>query len=100
MALRKLEQYQTPTGKIPFREWLLALNDITTRARVRARLDRVQLGNYGDYKALSSDLFELRLHFGPGYRIYFGEQGDHLILLLCGGDKNSQKRDIKIAGEY
>jgi putative addiction module killer protein len=67
---------------------------------VFARLDRVETGNLGDYKSVGDGVFELRLPFGPGYRIYFGEVGATIVLLLCGGDKSSQKKDVVKAKEY
>jgi len=97
---KEIVQYQTKSGKVPFREWLLSLKDITTRARIRTRLDRLALGNFGDCKSIGEGIFELRCHFGPGYRIYFGQDGRLLIVLLTGGDKSSQPKDIKLAKEF
>ena len=70
------------------------------RARVFARLDRVETGNLGDCKSVGDGVFELRLSFGAGYRIYFGEIGATVVLLLYGGDKSSQKKDVAKAKEY
>lgn len=95
----QLEIYVSPNGETPFIHWLESL-DNKTRYRVKERLDRVVLGNLGDFKAVSEGVFELRLPFGPGYRIYFGKQENILILLLCAGDKKSQKADIKKAKHY
>jgi len=64
------------------------------------RLRRIEQGNYGDCKHIQNGLFELRFFFGPGYRIYFGEDGNTLVILLCGGDKSSQKKDILKAIKY
>jgi putative addiction module killer protein len=64
------------------------------------RLDRVAAGNLGDFTSLGMGLFELRFFFGPGYRVYFGMQGNQWVLLLCGGDKSSQRKDIQIAQQY
>lgn len=91
-------EYQTSSGKVPFREWLLSLKGLHTRARIRARIDRLQLGNFGDCKSLGQGLIELRLHFGAGYRLYIGREGQRAIILLCGGDKGSQPSDIQRAG--
>ena len=71
-----------------------------TVARIDRRLDRMSQGQYGDFKALAGGICESRLFIGPGYRIYFAEDGDELMLLLCGGDKGSQKRDIRAAQAY
>jgi putative addiction module killer protein len=90
----ELREYRLPNGKAPFSEWLRDLRDREARARIRVRLNRVRLGNFGDSTPLGEGLFELRLMFGPGYRVYFGREGDRLVLLLCGGDKKTQEKDI------
>ena len=79
-----------------FNAWLESL-EITTRFRVLARLARVELGNLGDYSSVGDGIYELRLFFGSGYRIYYMQQGSQLIILLCAGDKSSQAKDIKLA---
>ena len=81
-------------------EWLNSLKDPSTRLRIRRRLDRLELGNLGDCKPVGEGVSELRLSFGPGYRVYFAEQDDIIIILLCAGDKSSQKKDIKTAKIY
>jgi putative addiction module killer protein len=97
---REIQQYITSDGKIPFDEWLNSLRDIRAKARIAQRLDRLQLGNLGDYKSIGDGLYELRIDYGSGYRIYFGQIGLVVILLLCGGDKSTQNRDIRKAKEY
>lgn len=82
----------------PHQEWFDSL-DRKTQARVDARVSRFENGNFGDHKHLGGGLFEARLFFGPGYRIYFGKIRGKIILLLCGGDKSSQTKDIKKASE-
>ena len=99
MKRRILEIFHNKNRKAPFTEWLLALEK-SSQIRIRDRLTRLELGNLGDYKSLGDGLFELRFHFGPGYRIYFGEVKQIIILLLAGGDKNSQEKDIKKAKEF
>lgn len=84
----------------PFEQWLAGLRDTVTRGRILARLNRVRLGNFGDAKSPGQSLWELRLDLGPGYRVYFGRDGREIIVLLCGGDKSTQRRDIAIAREY
>ncbi len=81
---------------MPFLEWLDAL-DPMTKDLVYERLEKVKIGYFGDYKNLSKGVFELRFHLGSGYRIYFGLDGKDLVLLLCGGDKTTQSKDIKKA---
>jgi len=97
---RTLRNYTTQSGRIPFLDWLGTLKEPLVRHRIRRRLDRVELGNYGDYKILVEGVCELRLDFGPGYRIYFAEEGDVIVILLCGGDKSTQVKDIKTARNY
>jgi len=95
-----LKEYVTPDGKNPFRKWLHALRDVRARAKIRVRLNRVRLGNFGDAKPVGGGVSELRISHGPGYRVYFAREGSTVVLLLCGGDKSSQKRDITKAKEY
>ncbi|HSW70065.1 MAG TPA: type II toxin-antitoxin system RelE/ParE family toxin [Gammaproteobacteria bacterium] len=97
---RILRNYMTLNGKVPFSDWLNSLKDPVTRLRIRRRLDRLEIGNFGDCKPIGEGVSELRLAFGPAYRIYFAEQDDVIIILLCAGDKSSQKKDIKTAKQY
>jgi putative addiction module killer protein len=97
---KQLEVYVTSDGKKPFVEWLESLKDGISRYRIKERLDRIALGNMGDFKSISGGIYELRLAFGSGYRIYYGQEGKKIILLLCGGDKSTQKEDIKKAIGY
>jgi putative addiction module killer protein len=80
-----------------FSRWIAKLRDHRVRARIAARIDRLAFGNRGDVAPVGEGVSELRLHFGPGYRVYFTERGSTLILLLCGGDKSTQPKDIKTA---
>ena len=89
-----------PNGREPFIEWLKSLRDRKTRKRIQTRLDRLETGNLGDCKSVGDGVFELRFQFGPGYRVYFGETDHTIILLLCGGDKSLQVRDIEQAKAY
>lgn len=100
MSEIEILEYVTADGKVPFFEWLTGLRDIQARARIRVRLDRVRLGNLGDHKSLGSGLFELRVPYGPGYRVYLGRKGRRVVLLLCGGGKSTQRRDIATAKRY
>ena len=91
--------YLARNGKTPFEHWLEGLKDSMTRARIKARVNRLRLGNFGDSKSVGQGVFELRLDFGPGYRIYFG-RASSMVLLLCGGSKKSQPADIEEAKRY
>lgn len=96
----ELEYYVTADGKVPFKEWLDDLRDIAARAKIRIRLDRVRLGNLGDNRSVGEGVYELKINYGPGYRVYFAVEKERVILLLIGGDKSSQKRDIADAKSF
>jgi putative addiction module killer protein len=97
---KKVIVYQDETGKEPFTDWLNNLRDPQGRRAVLKRIGRLEQGLYGDCKAVGEGISELRIFTGPGYRVYFGEQGGQLVILLCGGDKGSQDKDIKTAKEF
>jgi putative addiction module killer protein len=80
-----------------YRNWINSLNDRVGRARIQVRVDRLVHGNPGQHRALSHGVFELKIDFGPGYRVYYTERKGVLVVLLAGGDKSSQQDDIKIA---
>jgi len=88
-----VREYLTADGRNPFRDWLAGL-EVAVRARIQARVFRFELGNLGDHKSVGAGVWEARLTFGPGYRIYFGKDGDSIVVLLAGGAKASQSRDI------
>jgi putative addiction module killer protein len=96
----ELRFYQNSAGTQPFVEWLRALNDRQARTRVEARLARVTVGNFGDVEPVGEGVMELRIDWGPGYRVYFARVGQVIVLLLCGGDKRTQQKDIKRAKAY
>jgi putative addiction module killer protein len=96
----ELRRYLTASGRDVFGEWLAGLRDTRTKAKIVARLDRLSAGNFGDCKALRGGLFELRINWGPGYRVYYALVDRVCVLLLCGGDKRKQSSDIKRALEY
>ena len=98
--IREILHYQLPDGRQPFEEWFWTFHDKRIQARILARLWRLLAGNFGDTKLVETGVWELRLHFGPGYRIYFGLDGGALIILLCGGDKSTQESDIRRACAY
>ena len=97
---KELRIYEAADGSIPFADWLDGLRDGKGRAVIRVRIDRMAAGNFGDHASVGGGIFELRIHFGPGYRIYFAEDGPRLVLLLLGGDKKSQSLDIARAKSY
>ena len=92
--------YVDEAGRAPFEEWLSALKDVQGRARIRARLARLQAGNFGDCKPLRDGIQELRIDHGPGYRVYLSRQGLTTVLLLCASDKTGQDSGIKQALRY
>jgi putative addiction module killer protein len=98
--MKKIRIFKTHFGKEPFEDWLANIKDKTTKARIRRRIDRLALGHEGDSKSVGKGLYELRLMFGSGYRIYYGNLGDLVVVLLLGGDKSSQDDDIKKAQVY
>lgn len=90
----EVRYYVTDSGHAPFVEWLEALKDQIAKAKITVRLNRLRRGLFGDTKALGGGLEELRINYGPGYRIYYGRIEDMIVLLLCGGTKDRQRRDV------
>jgi putative addiction module killer protein len=80
-----------------FNKWLNGLKDISAKFKILAKLKRIELGNLGDHKSIGNGFGEFRFDIGPGYRVYYHKKGDQIILLINGGDKKSQSRDIEIA---
>ncbi len=99
MRFLNIKRVCDSNGKQPFVSWLEKLDNVTRRI-IENRIARLSLGNYGDHKRIDQDIFELRFHIGSGYRVYFAEDGDTIVILLLGGDKKTQKRDIEKAKEY
>lgn len=96
---KNIIDYTDSNGIAPIREWLNGL-DISIAIRIRARLRRVALGNFGDAKTVGEGVSELRLMFGSGYRIYFAQHENEFVVILCGGDKSTQSKDIEKAQLY
>jgi putative addiction module killer protein len=92
--------YQDARGREPFTAWLNGLRDPKGRRAILTRIGRLEQGLYGDCEPVGEGVSELRVFVGPGYRVYFGEEGGHLVILLVGGDKGTQARDIKTAQRY
>jgi len=96
----EVRRYVARSGSDVIGDWLASLEDLKARARIAARLDRLSLGNFGDCKPLREGVSELRIDWGPGYRVYYAMLGRTCVLLLCGGDKRRQASDIKRAIKY
>lgn len=95
----QVREYIDEKGMSPFRKWLKKLGK-SVQPKIQAKVLRIEQGNLGDHKALGDGVWEVRMNVGPGYRLYFGKAGKQIILLLLGGDKGSQKTDVKKAKEY
>lgn len=92
-----INEYVCPNGTCPYAEWLGSLKDKIGKARIMLQVDRLEIGNFGDSVPIGAGISELRIHYGPGYRVYYARVTENLYLLLCGGNKASQKQDIKLA---
>jgi putative addiction module killer protein len=90
----ELVYYRDENGRSPFIEWITALRDKMAKARIAARLRQIESGNLGDAKPVGEGVTELRIDVGAGYRVYCRRHGQHWVILLCGGDKDSQTKDI------
>jgi putative addiction module killer protein len=80
-----------------FKKWIKSLRDQTARGKILSRIQRLKFGNAGDVGPVGAGVSELRIHYGPGYRVYFVKRGDTFVVLLCGGDKSTQESDIRMA---
>ena len=96
----RLEYYLDDNGDAPFTQWLYSLRDKVAVYRIRARLDRVQFGNFGTIKSVGGGVIEMKIDHGPGYRLYYAKSGKTVVLLLIGGDKSTQQKDIETAKAY
>ncbi len=99
MIEREIKKLELRNGLVPFDVWFDSLRDKRMQVAVDARLARVRAGNFGDCKSVGGGAFELRIAFGPGLRVYYGLHGQKIVVLLGGGDKSSQARDIRRAQE-
>lgn len=97
---KEIRIYETADGKRPFIEWLKYLKDINAKAKILRRIERIKIGNLGDCKSVGKGVCELRIDCGAGNRIYFGQVGNAIVIILCGGEKNTQDKDIIAAQEY
>lgn len=96
----EIRHYVTASGRDLFQEWLDDLGDLKGRVIIQRRIDRILKGNLGDHKFCEDGVWELRIDFGPGYRVYYAQDAATTVLLLCGGSKRSQSADIKQAVRY
>jgi putative addiction module killer protein len=99
MIEREIKKLELQNGLTPFDEWFDSLRDMRMQAAVDARLARVRAGNFGDSKFVGEGVFELRMALGPGLRVYYALHGQKIVVLIGGGDKSSQARDIRRAQE-
>ena len=95
-----IRHYLTPEGKDVFEEWHESQRDTRARIAIDRRINRVELGNFGDHRFCRDGVWELRIDLGPGYRVYYALAGDRIVLLLAGGDKRAQAADIDRACAY
>lgn len=100
MPAHRLLFYQTAAGHRPFADWLAGLADANARARIEVRVSRLAFGSFGDCEPVGGGVLEMRVSWGPGYRAYVARVGQEVVLLLCGGDKRHQQRDIDRAKSY
>ena len=96
------KRYQDADGKVPYTKWIIKLRkkDPRAAAKIDTRVDRAESGNFGDYRFEREGVWELKIDYGPGYRVYYALDGDRIILLLIGGDKSSQKQDLAKAVKF
>lgn len=92
--------YKEKNNREPYKEWIASIKDKKVLAIIQQRLDRLELGLCGDCKSVGNGIQELRIHYGAGYRVYFTEINKVIVILLCGGNKNTQAKDIECAKNY
>jgi putative addiction module killer protein len=97
---KRIEKYLTENGRCPYDEWFESQRDKRTQAIIAVRLNRVMQGNFGLCRRLEDGVWELKIEHGPKFRVYFAEDGDVIVVLLCGGDKATQVQDIQRAREF
>ncbi len=98
--INTINEYTDAKGKSPYADWLQGLRDNRAKAKILMQVDKMELGLLGDVEPIGDGLSELRIHYGPGYRVYYGKEGQQVFLLLCGGDKSTQPKDISKAKAY
>ena len=98
--MNEIRKYQGDDGRIPFDQWIDGLKDKRAKSRINVRIRRLSLGLEGDWKSVGEGVRELRINEGQGYRVYYAWDGDAVVILLCGGNKSTQDKDIEIAKEF
>ena len=96
----EIRHYITPAGRDVYAEWRQHLRDVTAQIAIDRRVNRVADGNFGDHKHISDGVYELRIDMGPGFRVYYAIEGRQVVLLITGGDKSTQRKDIEKACAY
>ena len=96
----EVRYYIDDQGRRPVTDWIDKIRNKVTKTRILGRIERLELGNFGDSKPVGDGISELRIHFGTGYRVYYSQQGNEIVLLLCAGDKSTQAHDIADAKAY
>jgi putative addiction module killer protein len=97
---KRIDYYKTADGTCPYERWIRSLKDSTARGRINARLANVRLGNFGNSRGVGEGVCELKIDYGPGYRVYYAQHGNSVVILLMGGTKQGQDDDIAQAKEY
>jgi putative addiction module killer protein len=97
---REILIFETSDGRVPFRDWMNRIKDQPIYERIMSRLERVEEGNFGEHRSVGEGVSELVINFGPGYRVYYGLDGINIVILLTGGSKATQRKDIESAKEY
>src|SRR5437762_11640419 len=97
---RDVRLYRRRDGRVPYLDWFEALRDERAKQTVQSRIARIRLGNFGEVRSVGEGVQELKIDYGPGYRIYFAHDGPRVVIILCGGDKRTQNADIRAAKTY
>lgn len=97
---REIFIFETEAGRVPFREWMKQIRGQPVYGRVLSRLERIEEGNFGEHRPVGEGVSELVINLGPGYRVYYGMDGTHVVILLAGGNKATQQKDIEAAKGY
>jgi putative addiction module killer protein len=100
MEIKSIRLYKSKNGKIPFLIWLKSISDVRSKQIIQANIDKISLGHTGNTKYLANGVYEIKINYSPGYRVYYAHDGNDIIILLLGGDKRTQNEDIKKSKKY